>query len=155
MPLYRKCVGIVLKKKDKIFTGLRIDTQDAWQLPQGGIEEGETFIEAAKRELFEETNIISIKFLGISETYAYSYPKSVLAKIIKQHGNVLYIGQEITFVAFRFIGLEDEICLTKAPQEFTQWKWVSSTELLCNIVDFKAEPYNKAIQYFKQTHIIA
>ncbi|MDR2158416.1 MAG: RNA pyrophosphohydrolase [Holosporaceae bacterium] len=142
---YRKCVAILLIKESKIFVGRRVDLDDAWQLPQGGVNEGESYLEAAKRELFEETNISTVEFLGSSNLQKYDFPPSVQKIIIKKRGKLKYSGQEIIFLAFKFLGEETEINLQKEFKEFDDWKWVTMEELLNNIVYFKKIPYKKAI----------
>ncbi|MDR1333690.1 MAG: RNA pyrophosphohydrolase [Holosporaceae bacterium] len=151
---YRKCVGIFLIKDSNIFVGQRIDVKRAWQLPQGGVEEGETCVEAAQRELFEETNISSVKLLGSSDSYKYKFPPSIKAILTKKRGQLMYIGQEITFIAFKFIGEESEINLEKTPQEFVNWKWMSPDELLKSIVYFKKPSYKMALRKFRSLKII-
>jgi putative (di)nucleoside polyphosphate hydrolase len=151
---YRKCVGIFLIKDNNIFVGQRVDVKRAWQLPQGGIEEGETCIEAARRELFEETNISSVELLGTSDPCKYTFPPKVKMILTKKRGQLMYIGQEIIFVAFRFIGDESEINLEKTPQEFINWKWTLPDELLKSIVYFKRPSYKMALKKFKSLKII-
>ncbi|MDR2782215.1 MAG: RNA pyrophosphohydrolase [Holosporaceae bacterium] len=147
---YRRCVGIFLIKDGRIFVGQRIDVKKAWQLPQGGIEDGETCLEAARRELFEETNISSTEFLGLSCSYRYKFPMRIRMILAKKWGRLMYIGQEITFCAFRFTGDESEINLQKDSQEFENWKWMSSDELLKSIVYFKKPSYKMALAKFKE-----
>jgi putative (di)nucleoside polyphosphate hydrolase len=152
---YRKCVAIFLIKNSRIFVGKRIDVKDAWQLPQGGVEEGESYLDAAKRELFEETNVSSIEFLGSSSLYIYDFPMDIVEILIKKRGQLRYAGQEIIFLAFKFIGEEKEIDLQKnTPREFLDWKWTSEKELLDNIIYFKKTPYRKAITEFKELDIL-
>ncbi|MDR2646374.1 MAG: RNA pyrophosphohydrolase [Holosporaceae bacterium] len=154
MLLYRKCVAIILKKDSKVFVGRRIDIKNAWQLPQGGVEENETPLEAAKRELFEETNISSIALLGSSSLYHYDFPTHVQRIIISRRGELKYRGQEVTFFAFEFLGKESEIDLKKSPQEFVECKWMYPQELLRLIVHFKRGVYEQALKEFRNNGII-
>jgi putative (di)nucleoside polyphosphate hydrolase len=154
MLLYRKCVAIVLKKDSKVFVGRRIDIKNAWQLPQGGVEENEAPLDAAKRELFEETNVSSIAPLGSSSSYCYDFPQHVQRVIISRRGELKYRGQEITFFAFKFLGKESEIDLKKSPQEFVEYKWICPQNLLHLIVRFKREAYERALKEFKNNGII-
>ncbi|MDR0580654.1 MAG: RNA pyrophosphohydrolase [Holosporaceae bacterium] len=146
---YRKCVAIILQKDSKVFVGRRIDIKNAWQLPQGGVEENEAPLEAAKRELFEETNISSIAPLGSSSSYYYDFPPHVQRIIISRRGELKYRGQEITFFAFKFLGKESEIDLRKSPQEFVEYKWIYPQELLRLIVRFKRRVYEQALKEFR------
>ena len=104
MPQYRKCVAIFLLKDSEVFVGRRIDIRNAWQLPQGGVEDGESFLDAAKRELFEETNVSTVEFLGSSMSFRYDFPPNIQQVIIRKRGRLRYAGQDITFIAFRFCG---------------------------------------------------
>ncbi|MDR0753375.1 MAG: RNA pyrophosphohydrolase [Holosporaceae bacterium] len=146
MLLYRKCVAVILKKGSKVFVGRRIDIKNAWQFPQGGVEENEALLEAAKRELFEETNISSIVPLGSSSSYCYDFPPHVRRIITNKRGELKYRGQEITFFAFKFLGKESEINLRKSPQEFVEYKWIHPQELLRLIVQFKRGVYEQALK---------
>jgi putative (di)nucleoside polyphosphate hydrolase len=154
MSSYRKCVAILLLKDSKIFVGRRIDIENAWQLPQGGVEENEDCLEAAKRELFEETNVSSIEFLSSSDSYRYDFPPRVQQAVLRRRNQLKYIGQEITFFAFRFLGEEKEINIRKESQEFVDWKWMSVKELLQKIVYFKKPSYKRAIAKFRKQGIL-
>lgn len=144
MKRYRPCVAIILMKESKIFWALRNDVPDAWQLPQGGIETNENVLEAAKRELFEETGISSVKYIKKSAPFTYDFPKDVRSDITKKYGSLKYDGQEMTFVVFEFLGSDAEINLNNTVVEFSDWKWQTPAEILENIVDFKRDAYKKA-----------
>ena len=131
---YRKGVGMmVLNDKKKIFIGKRIDNQKAWQMPQGGVDNNEDYETAAKRELYEETGIQSIRIIKKSkEMYTYDLPKSLLGKIWKGK----YMGQKQKWFLIKFLGPDSEINLNQKYPEFNQWKWVDIDELPKLIVPF-------------------
>jgi putative (di)nucleoside polyphosphate hydrolase len=151
---YRKCVGIFLVKDKNVFVGQRVDVKKAWQLPQGGVEDGETCLQAAERELFEETNITSTELLGSSDSYKYKFPRRIKIILTNKWGRLMYIGQEITFFAFKFTGDESEINLEKSPQEFSDWKWTSPDKLLKSVVYFKRPSYKAALGKFREMGIV-
>ena len=138
---YRNCVTMFVKKNGKIFSGERSDVIGAWQLPQGGIEKGESILEAAKRELREETGIVSVKFLKqTAAPMRYDFSPELQDKCLKKYGNLKYAGQQVTFVLFDFFGDDSEIDLeATSPREFSNWKWIEPKILLDGIVDFKKE----------------
>ncbi len=142
---YRKCAAIILKKGDLIFVAERLDTKNAWQLPQGGVNEEESYLDAAKRELWEETGISSIRFVAkTNQLYKYNFPQYSQDRMLKKYGKVKYRGQEVCFVEFDFIGDDSEINLMNITQEFKQWKWETAENILNSIVKFKHECYKKA-----------
>ncbi len=139
LPL-RLGVGIVLlNKENKVFVGKRIDNpKNAWQMPQGGVNNNENLFDAAKRELEEETGIKSIKYLDeIQEWLEYELPKNLLGKIWKGK----YRGQKQKWFFFRFIGKEEEINIKTLSPEFSKWKWIKSKELPDVAVYFKLKIY--------------
>ncbi|MDR1375819.1 MAG: RNA pyrophosphohydrolase [Holosporaceae bacterium] len=151
---YRKCVAIFLIKDDKILVGQRTDIPGAWQLPQGGVEDGESNAEAARRELFEEVNAKTVQALGsTSRKYRYKFPESFQRKFLKNGKEVKYTGQELSFVVFDFLGDDGELNVAKENREFSSWKWITIEELLQTVVDFKRECYEKAIEELKQSKI--
>lgn len=142
---YRKCVAVILKKKERIFSAERLDTADAWQLPQGGVGEGESYLEAARRELLEETGISSVRFLAqTNQLYKYDFPQYSQDQMIEKYGSLKYRGQELCFTVFEFIGNDSEINLKYDTQEFCRWKWELVVNVLNSIVDFKYECYKNA-----------
>ncbi len=145
----RSGVGVViLNGKNKVFVGKRKDNPiDKWQMPQGGVDEGEDYISAMKRELFEETSIISIEVLKELEGfYEYELPKSLIGIIWKGK----YRGQRQKWFITKFIGNEKEINLKTKNPEFIEWKWISADSLPNVIVDFKKEMYLKLLKIIKK-----
>lgn len=145
MLLYRKCVAIILRKNDRIFVAERLDTRNAWQLPQGGVEEGESYLDAATRELWEETGISSVNFVAqTDQLYQYDFPQYSQDRMLKKYGKVKYRGQQLCFIEFDFTGDDSEINLMTDTQEFKQWKWETAENVLKSIVEFKHECYKQA-----------
>ena len=148
---YRKNVGVIIFNSDKkVLMCARADKPDMqWQFPQGGIEDGEDVIEAAKRELKEETGITSIKFIAkLPFTVKYDFPNDV--KNYFQRNGCNYIGQEQSWVLFLFEGRDSEIDFFTNPEEieFKDFEWVAPLEAPQRIVYFKKEAYEKVIGYF-------
>ena len=145
---YRPCVGVVLaNRRGRIFTGERIDTPGAWQMPQGGIDQGEDPETAALRELEEETGVpahlVTVE-ASLPDWVLYDLPDHLQGKLWKGR----YRGQEQKWFLLRFDGKDDDIDLTRHHQEFARWKWSSPQEVLRQIVPFKAEVYAKVITGF-------
>ena len=139
LPL-RTGVGIiVLNKKNKIFVGKRKDNPgDKWQMPQGGVNEGEDYITAMKRELSEETSISSIKILKeLEKIYQYELPENLIGIIWRGK----YRGQKQKWFIARFVGKESEINLNTKHAEFIDWKWIEPKLLPEVIVNFKKDLY--------------
>ena len=145
---YRKGVGMmVFNDKKKIFVGKRIDNQTAWQMPQGGVDNNEDYETAAKRELFEETGIQSIRIIKKSKgVYTYNLPEYLLGKIWKGK----YKGQKQNWFLMKFLGPDSEINLKQKYPEFNQWKWVDIDELPKLIVPFKKKLYLSVIREFNK-----
>ena len=146
---YRPCVGVVLANADGlIFTGERVDTPGAWQMPQGGIDEGETPESAALRELEEETGVPKRLVAVESETggwIRYDLPDHLLGKVWKGK----YRGQEQKWFLLRFQGSDDDIDITRHHKEFARWRWSSADQVLDNIVPFKRAVYDQVIGEFR------
>ena len=139
LPL-RTGVGIiVLNKQNKIFVGKRKDNPgDKWQMPQGGVDEGEDYITAMKRELLEETSIQNIEIIKeIDKIYQYELPENLIGIIWKGK----YRGQKQKWFITRFLGEEKEINLNSKHAEFIDWKWIEPKFLPEVIVYFKKDLY--------------
>lgn len=144
---YRPCVGIMLLNRDgQVFVGRRIDqTVEGWQLPQGGIDEGESPREAALRELEEEIGTRNAEILREHDEWlSYDLPAHLLG--VALHGR--YRGQRQKWIAMRFLGQDSEINVRTSEPEFAQWKWLSLDALLRLVVPFKRDTYAKVIRAF-------
>lgn len=151
---YRPCVGVALfNPAGKVFVGERIDTPDAWQMPQGGRDPGEDIETCARRELWEETGLTeNIEILKIADkTICYDLPVEYLMRgdqRYKTWGN-RYKGQEQTWVAALYTGSDNAVNLTAhEPQEFSRWQWVELTETVNLIVPFKQDVYRQVCDLF-------
>ena len=144
----RTGVGIiVLNNENKVFVAKRKDNPvNKWQMPQGGVDKGEDYFTAMKRELFEETSIKNIKILKeIDEIFEYELPNYLIGKIWKGK----FRGQKQKWFITKFVGEENEINLKTNNQEFIDWKWILPNELPLVIVDFKKELYIKLLEKIK------
>ena len=148
LPLRIGVGAIVLNSENKIFVGKRADNPiDKWQMPQGGVDKGENFISAMKRELKEETSIQNIKILKqIDQWFEYELPKNLLGIIWKGK----FRGQKQKWFIIRFIGNESEINLKTKHPEFIEWKWIEVDDLTKLIVDFKKGVYKKLVVELKK-----
>ena len=145
----RTGVGIiVLNNNNQVFVGKRKDNPgNKWQMPQGGVDKGEDFITAMKRELIEETSIKNIKILKeIQNIYQYELPNNLVGIIWKGK----FRGQKQKWFITRFLGKDDEINLNTHHPEFIDWKWIDPQELPEVIVDFKKELYLNLLEEIKQ-----
>ena len=135
-------VGIaLLNHEKKIFVGKRIDNpENSWQMPQGGVDENENFLQAAKRELEEETSIRSVEIIKeLNEWLTYDLPENLLGKLWKGK----YRGQQQKWFIMKFIGKNEEINIKTKHPEFLDWKWIEPLELPKVAVDFKLNVYTK------------
>ena len=145
----RTGVGIiVLNDKNQVFVGKRKDNPgDKWQMPQGGVDKGEDFIAAMRRELIEETSIKNIKILKeIQNMYQYELPNNLIGIIWKGK----FRGQKQKWFITKFLGKDDEINLDTQYPEFIDWKWIDPQELPEVIVDFKKELYLNLLKEINQ-----
>ena len=139
LPLRHGVGIIILNKENKVFVGKRKDNPvDKWQMPQGGVDEGENYIAAMKRELFEETSIQNIEIIKeIEKIYQYELPENLVGIIWKGK----YRGQKQKWFITRFLGDETEINLNTKHAEFIDWKWIEPKLLPEVIVNFKKNLY--------------
>ena len=141
----RNGVGVIILNKDhKVFVGKRKDNPiDRWQMPQGGVEKGESYLSAMKRELYEETSIKSIDILKeIDGFFEYELPKNLVGIIWKGK----FRGQKQKWFIAKFIGDENEINLQTTNPEFIEWKWIIPDDLPKTIVDFKKKMYVELLE---------
>jgi len=141
-------VGILLlNNENKVFVGKRIDNpQNFWQMPQGGVDKNEDFLQAAKRELKEETGIKSVELIKeVNDWLEYDLPKNLLGKI----WNGKYRGQTQKWFIMRFLGKNEEINIKTKNPEFLDWQWINSSELPNISVNFKTNIYKRLEEELK------
>ena len=139
LPL-RSGVGIVLLNKDnKVFVAKRIDNQkNFWQMPQGGVDEGEDYLTAAHRELEEETSVKNVNLVKeLNGLMSYELPENLLGIIWKGK----YRGQEQKWFVMKFLGKDTEINIKTENPEFCEWKWIDLENITDLVVDFKRHVY--------------
>ena len=142
LPLRIGVGAIVINKENKIFVGKRKDqpNNDKWQMPQGGVNDGEDFLNAMKRELEEETSIKKVKILKeLDEWFVYDLPKDLLGKIWQGK----YRGQKQKWFVMKFLGKNEEINIKTKKPEFLEWKWIEPNDLPKVVVNFKLNIYKK------------
>ena len=148
---YRPCVGVVLARPDgRVFVGERIDTPGAWQMPQGGIDAGETAQNAALRELEEETGVPAGLVSVEAETASwlrYDLPDDLLGKVWKGR----YRGQEQKWFLVRFHGSDSDIRIDTRHPEFSRWEWADAHDVPRRIVPFKRAVYDQVMSEFESS----
>ncbi len=155
---YRPCVGVMLVNREGLaFIGRRTkggnegDLENAWQMPQGGIDEGEEPYEGALRELFEETNVSSVELIGETPGWVtYDLPPELVGVAWKGR----YCGQKQKWFALRFTGKDSEIDVLapgggKHRPEFSDWRWEKIENLPGLIVPFKRAAYEEVVAQLK------
>ena len=148
LPLRNGVGVIILNKNNQVFVAKRKDNPvDRWQMPQGGVNSGESYLSAMKRELFEETSIKNIELLKeIDGFFEYELPDNLVGVIWKGK----FRGQKQKWFIVKFIGNEKEINLKTKYQEFIDWKWIAPDELPNVIVDFKKNLYLSLLVKLKE-----
>jgi putative (di)nucleoside polyphosphate hydrolase len=155
---YRPCVGMMLlNRAGLVFIGRRtggpehVDAVHSWQMPQGGLDEGEDPYQAALRELREETSVRSVALLAeAKDWYSYDLPTQVGRKAWKGK----YRGQTQKWFALRFLGSEGEIDVLHPPgghkPEFVDWRWEKMERLPALVIPFKRKVYEQVVKEFSR-----
>ena len=150
---YRPCVGVMLVNGDgHAFVGKRIDNRegDFWQMPQGGIDDGEALHDAALRELWEETGVEAEHVTLLAQTREelfYDLPEELVGKLWKGR----YRGQRQHWLLARFSGSDEHIRIdAHDPAEFCEWKWIAPALLPDLIVPFKKRVYRSVLEEFRE-----
>ena len=149
LPSYRPAAGVMLLSRDgKVFVGQRLDsTLEAWQMPQGGLDEGEEPVAGALRELEEETGIAPhlVEIVAVAEEELfYDLPDDLVGKLWGGR----WRGQRQTWLLARFLGSDEDIELQTEHPEFRSWKWADPVELPAMIVPFKKQLYEQVLAAF-------
>jgi putative (di)nucleoside polyphosphate hydrolase len=146
---YRACAGIMLiNRAGQVFVGQRLDsTVEAWQMPQGGIDDGEDAETAAVRELGEETGIApdKVELIAIApHELTYDLPPDLIGQVWKGK----WRGQRQRWFLFRFLGEDGDIDIATSHPEFRAWRWAEPTDLPALIVPFKRALYERLLALF-------
>lgn len=147
---YRPCAGVMLVNRDgRVFVGQRLDTTlEAWQMPQGGIDDGEDALAAAIRELGEETGVapdhVELVAAAPDELF-YDLPPELIGKVWKGK----WRGQRQRWFLFRFLGRDTDIDIRTPHPEFRQWRWSDPEDLPAMIVPFKRDLYAAVLAAFR------
>ena len=152
---YRSNVGIMMvNEKGYVFVGQRLDNnQNAWQMPQGGIDAGEDPESAAYRELLEETGVKKqdVRFVASScQWLSYDLPEDLIPIL----WNGKFRGQKQKWFLFKFLGEDGDINIATEHPEFSKWKWISKENLLNEIVPFKKSVYENVLKEFKNIYYV-
>ena len=147
---YRPCAGVMMINRDRqVFVGQRIDsTVEAWQMPQGGIDDGEDAEAAAIRELGEETGVVPDKVELVAAApgeFFYDLPPELIGKVWKGK----WRGQRQRWFLYRFLGDDSEIDIATEHEEFIAWRWIEPAELPALIVPFKKALYEEILVLFR------
>ena len=147
---YRPCVGLmILNRAGEVFAGQRSDNPGpAWQMPQGGIESGESPREAALRVLYEETGIAAeaVEILAEAPDWiTYDLPRELVPKIWKGR----YRGQRQRWFLMRFLGDDAMVRIDTPHAEFSRWAWLPADDLVARIVPFKRATYAAVLDAFR------
>ncbi len=139
LPLRNGVGMVILNSENKVFVAKRIDNpKNFWQMPQGGVDKGENYYEAALRELKEETSIVNVKLIQeIEKKFTYILPNHLIGIIWKGK----FKGQTQKWFVMRFIGNESEININTKHPEFLDWKWIKLDDLPKIAVNFKLNVY--------------
>ncbi|GAA6201804.1 RNA pyrophosphohydrolase [Aquicoccus sp. SU-CL01552] len=146
---YRPCVGVMLMNAEgHIFVGQRRDRfEEAWQMPQGGVEKDEAPREAALRELWEETGVTADLVEILAESAAW-LPYDLPADLVPQIWKGRFRGQEQKWYLMRFNGTDDQVNIETEHPEFSTWRWQDPAHLVERIVPFKRAVYEKVVEEF-------
>jgi len=150
---YRPSVGLmIVNSKLEVFVGRRVDSKtEAWQMPQGGIDEGETPEAAVMREMKEETGTNNAEIIAkTKQWYKYDLPSYLISKL----WNGRYRGQRQKWFLLKFLGQDSDINIHYTNAEFTDWKWVKIEELTQIIVPFKKNLYISVIEEFRDPILV-
>jgi putative (di)nucleoside polyphosphate hydrolase len=144
---YRKGIGAMILNQDKkVFVAKRMDFSSGLQMPQGGIDDGETFEKTLYREMKEEIGTDALQIIrGLNYPLFYDFPKELAPKIHKGE----YLGQEIYWFLVKFEGHDNDINLETEHKEFNNWQWSDHSDLVCNVVSFKKTMYQTVVDSFR------